>query len=192
MVLLVQVQQSMKSGKSMNVSKHPQQHGFTLIELLIVISIIGILSGFLFVNFAGVRERGRDTTRKNDLRQLKTALRLYYNDYQTYPTHTVPGFAIRGCGPEGDQGCSWGTPFTANNTNYMQLPMDPLNVDYYTYRYFQTNSGEGFQMCVALENASDIQAQESRVKCGITDSAQAPCDINDSLIFPKLYMECSQ
>lgn len=172
--------------------KHKTTPGFTLIELLIVISIIGILSGFLFVNFAGVRERGRDTARKNDLRQIKTALRLYYNDYQTYPTHTVPGFTIRGCGASGDQSCTWGTPFTANNTNYMQLPRDPVSVDYYTYRYFQTNTGEGFQLCVALENASDIQAQESRAKCGITDSGQAPCDIDDSLIFPKLYMECSQ
>jgi prepilin-type N-terminal cleavage/methylation domain-containing protein len=171
---------------------HTSKHGFTLIELLIVISIIGILSGFLFVNFAGVRERGRDTARKNDLRQIKTALRLYYNDYQTYPLHSTPGYSIRGCGVSADQTCNWATPFTANNTNYMQLPIDPVSVDYYTYRYFQTDAGEGFQLCVALENASDIQAQESREKCGVTQSADAPCDLDDSLIFPKIYMECSQ
>ena len=176
----------------MKQKKHNSKRGFTLIELLIVISIIGILSGFLFVNFAGVRERGRDTARKNDLRQIKTALRLYYNDYQTYPQHSIPGYSIRGCGSTADQTCNWGTAFTANNTNYMQLPIDPVSLDYYTYRYFQTNSGEGFQLCVALENASDVQAQESREKCGITDSSQAPCDLDDSIIFPKIYMECSQ
>ncbi len=169
-----------------------REGGFTLIELLIVISIIGILSGFLFVNFAGVRERGRDTQRKSDLRQIKTALRLYYNDYQTYPVTGIPGYFIRGCGASANQNCVWAQPFTAGSTNYMHLPIDPVSVNYFTYRYFQIEGGEGFQLCVALENASDIQAKESREKCGITESSQAPCDLDDPAIFDQLYMECAQ
>jgi len=65
--------------------------GFTLIELLVVISIIGILAGLLLLNFVGVRGRASDTKVKNDLRQLKSALRLYYNDNQLYPdTASMP------------------------------------------------------------------------------------------------------
>lgn len=178
--------------------------GFTLIELLIVISIIGILSGLLFVNFGGVRERGRDAARKNDLRQLKTALRLYYNDYQRYPFHSTasPANAIRACNesatvdlnnpsPSDYQPCPWGSAFT-DEVQYMQLPKDPLSSGDFVYRYLQTNDGESFQVCALLENVSDTQAQESREACGVTDTAQAPCGIASSVVFERIYMQCSQ
>ena len=36
-------------------------------------------------NFAGVRDRAEDAKIKNNMKQLQTALRLYYNDNQSYP-----------------------------------------------------------------------------------------------------------
>lgn len=168
------------------------RQGFTLVELLVVISIIGVLSGILFVNFSGVRERGRDTSRKNDMRQTKTALRLYYNDYQTYPDNTNPGFQIIGCdGPSGPATCSWGNTWTRNNSQYMVLNTDPLNTGYNVYRYLKLTGGEGFQLCTVLENASDTQAADSRRLCGVSDISQAPCGITTSSIFNNIYMMCN-
>ncbi|MDD2483188.1 MAG: type II secretion system protein [Candidatus Shapirobacteria bacterium] len=59
--------------------------GFSLIELLVVISIIGVLSAVLVANFMGMRERARDAQKIQDLGAIKNALRLYYNDNQSYP-----------------------------------------------------------------------------------------------------------
>ena len=61
------------------------QKGFTLVELLVVISIIGILSGLLFANFGGVREKSRDGVRKSDLGHIQSALELYRADQGSYP-----------------------------------------------------------------------------------------------------------
>ena len=62
-----------------------QNKGFTLVELLVVISLIGILSTLVIANLNSARERARDAQRKSDLRNIQTALRLYYNDNAGYP-----------------------------------------------------------------------------------------------------------
>ena len=155
--------------------------GFTLVELLIVISIIGVLAGFLFVNFSNVRERGRDSRRKNDLNQIKTALRLYYNDYQKYPTDNGSG-GIIGCGTLGDQVCTWGGSFGSTDVQYMKLPLDPLNQGLYVYKYAQYGGDDGFRLTVYIENNSDPAAHNSQRDCGIAE-------VN---LVDNLYMICSQ
>ena len=59
--------------------------GFTLIELLVVISIIGFLSTLAVVSLKNAREKSRDARRASDLKQLKTAINLYYNNHNFYP-----------------------------------------------------------------------------------------------------------
>lgn len=54
-----------------------KQKGFTLIELLVVIAIVGLLATVAMVALKNAREKGRDTRRKGDLRQVATALDLY-------------------------------------------------------------------------------------------------------------------
>lgn len=51
--------------------------GFTLIELLVVISIIGVLVGLTLVSYSGAQKQTRDTQRKSDLGQYRTALEAF-------------------------------------------------------------------------------------------------------------------
>lgn len=150
-------------------NRQSARSGFTLVELLIVISIIGILARFLFVNFAEVRIRGRDTRRKSDLTSMKQALRLYYNDYQRYPASDEAD-RILGCGADGIEICAWGSAFVAGSTTYMgELPADPINIGAQVYHYVQSDDGEDFQLWTVMENKSDQQAVPSQERCGVAE-----------------------
>src|SRR3989304_7925641 len=85
--------------------KMNNKKGFTLIELIVVISIIGVLSTLIINNLNDARSRARDTKRKQELSGLKIALRLYYNDYQTYPAADAGNGDILGCGATGTDTC---------------------------------------------------------------------------------------
>ena len=63
-----------------------QAKGFTLIELLVVISIIGILASVVLASLNSARQKGRDTKRISDVKQLQLALELYFDSNGTYPT----------------------------------------------------------------------------------------------------------
>lgn len=62
------------------------KQGFTLIELLVVIAIIGLLSTLSVVALNNARARARDARRVADVKQIQTALELYFNASSTYPT----------------------------------------------------------------------------------------------------------
>lgn len=135
----------------MKRTKKPFQSGFTLIELLVVISIIGVLTSLLAANFVGIRGRAGDAAKKSDLRQLKSALRIYYNDFQAYPTGDG---GLNGCG-DGTAAC--GTSFSANSNAYMnELPE--------TFEYY-SDGGDGFLLVVPLTNTSDSDIADSQARC---------------------------
>ena len=70
--------------------------GFTLIELLVVISIIGFLSSIVLASLNTARAKARDAFRLQSMRELQTALNLYYHDHGSYPlcTQDTPGNGI--------------------------------------------------------------------------------------------------
>jgi prepilin-type N-terminal cleavage/methylation domain-containing protein len=72
--------------------------GFTLIELLVVIAIIGLLSTLAVVALNNARTKSRDARRVADIKQMRTAMELYYNDMNGYPAAVAEGGTIAGGG----------------------------------------------------------------------------------------------
>jgi type II secretion system protein G len=110
------------------------RRGFTLIELLVVIAIIGLLASVVLVSLTSARAKSRDTKRRADLKQLQTALELYYDANNAYPTTAggwkgmCPSYNTV-CGPSYNVAC---TQTGANGyipnlapTYVSQLPRDP-------------------------------------------------------------------
>jgi len=62
-----------------------RQKGFTLVELLVVIAIIGLLSTLAVVSLGSARSKARDARRISDIRQIQTALELYFASNGAYP-----------------------------------------------------------------------------------------------------------
>jgi type II secretion system protein G len=125
---------------------------FTLIELLVVISIIGILATLMIANLNSARARARDAERKSDLKNISTALRLYFNDNGVFPPASGP------------KAIPWGSPWTNSDgsTVYMQkVPNDPLynqqDLSPKQYQYVLGSTGDTFTLSACMENASDPQ-----------------------------------
>lgn len=64
---------------------------FTLIELLVVIAIIAVLAAILFPVFAQAREKARQTSCMDNLRQIGMASLLYSQDYDEIMVGTELG-----------------------------------------------------------------------------------------------------
>ena len=110
--------------------------GFTLIELLVVIAIIGLLSTLAVVALNNARMKSRDAKRVSDIKQIQTALELYYNDANAYPASLTLGGSIASNGvtymssvpsnpsPVADGDCTTGTgtytytPTGTGNSSY--------------------------------------------------------------------------
>ena len=106
--------------------------GFTLIELLVVIAIIGLLSTLAVVALGSARQKARDAKRVSDLKQVQTALELYYTDKNAYPAGAglVLGAAAVAC----LDGTGFTTVALCAKPIYMGLvPKDPMAAQAYTY-----------------------------------------------------------
>ncbi len=154
--------------------------GFTLIELLVVISIIGILATLIISNVNAARSRARDSATKEGMFQLKTALRLYYNDYQRYPASVTScnGYynTIRGCGaigtgccPNTVSGCpEFSSGETGCGTTYMNKL--PAGLGSNTIAFY-SDGDEKFCIKTTLENLSDGDIATSYAACNTVCSA---------------------
>lgn len=106
-------------------SKHSEvsSKGFTFIEVLIAVTIVVVLGTLVLGSFVDQPKKGRDSKRKSDLAQLRTALESYNDDF--------------GCYPQADMLSSCGQPFstyTKSSSAYLdKVPCDPKNKTPYVY-----------------------------------------------------------
>ena len=120
--------------------------GFTLIELLVVIAIIGLLSTLAVVALGSARVKARDAKRLSDLKQVQTALELYYTDKGVYPTATV---ALGGTGGT-CLDATTGFSDTCDTSPYMGIvPADPQSPTL-DYTYTSTD-GKTYSISASLE-----------------------------------------
>lgn len=127
--------------------------GFTLIELLVVIAIIGLLSTLAVVALQNARQKSRDAKRVGDIKQIQTALDLYYADENAYPIEAAPGKVM---GVDYKALCSSGfqaaAACPAGDTAYMaQIPADPQTG---TQDYVYVSDGVGYTIDFSLEGTT--------------------------------------
>ena len=92
-------------------------------ELLISISIIAILVAIGIVSYSTINKQSRDTKRKSDMEQIRSALEMYRADTGYYPPAGAGAFvAVSGLAAD-------------LVTSYITvLPSDPLAAQSYMYK----------------------------------------------------------
>lgn len=110
-----------------------KEKGFTLIELLVVISIIGLLASVILVSLNGARVKARDAKRAADLKQLITALELYFDTNNSYPS--TSGNLVDDCSDYGINGVQTALSGLVSGGFLSKIPKDPDNRWPYCYFY---------------------------------------------------------
>jgi len=131
---------------------------FTLIELLVVIAIIGILATISVIALQNARAKSRDAKRAGDMKQVQTALELFFNDKGRYPN-----------ADEWATGQIYSTS-TVGTSTYMQIiPAAPTPSDgacttgQNTITYIPTVDGSSYSISFCLGNTTGALA--SGEKC---------------------------
>ena len=131
--------------------------GFTLVELLVVVAIIGLLSTLAVVALGNARQKARDAKRVSDIKQVQTALELYFSDVGSYPVQ-APASALTlgaGAGLTLSSGAApAGFAATASATTYMALvPANPTpGGAIYAYTSCGTAPCSTYSLTFELEN----------------------------------------
>jgi len=142
--------------------------GFTLIELLIVVAIIAVLSSIVLIGLGPTQRAGRDARRIADLRQVQTALELYFNKCGYYPGSQQP---VSPCSPYSPISTWQDLVFSLRGSNIgvNQVPNDPTSGR--TYSYGADVSGSSYVLGAFLEDANssalvdDIDGLQNGVNC---------------------------
>lgn len=129
-----------------------KQNGFSLTELMVTISIIGTVGAIGAPQLNQSIAAARDANRKMNVRQVQTALNLYYDDNLSYPKY---------------QGESSGNSYknlenflvNSNNQYLSELPVDPLGKDEYVYKYW--SDGQKFEITYELEDETITETQKA-------------------------------
>lgn len=135
------------------LSSKRDHRGFTLIELLVVIAIIGLLATLSVIALNSARLKARDARRVSDIKQLQTALEMYYSDVSSYPAGTL--------GANVSLSSTNGFNATPAGTVYMsKVPTNPTPVNdgscgaNAAYTYAQVSAGASYTLSYCLSTGA--------------------------------------
>jgi prepilin-type N-terminal cleavage/methylation domain-containing protein len=160
--------------------------GFTIMELLVVIAIIGILASVIFVAVGNARLKGRDSARLAAMKQIQSALNVYFNERGSYPVCSERW--------DGQSGCL----YTALVPTYIKsLPVDPqyggsgITTDY-DYEYY--SSGATYGMRTTLEGQPlDFTGgyPNGSTYCGVGPPTYPTCAWTQTCVYPGYSPDCN-
>ena len=101
--------------------KRYRDAGFTLIELMIVIAILGLMAYMVAPRLMGVMGKAKPKIALTDIKNLETALDLFYLDVGRYPTD---GEGLKALTQAPENLPNWGGPYLK------KPPKDPWGRDY--------------------------------------------------------------
>ena len=122
--------------------------GFTLIELLVVVAIIGLLASIVLSSVTVARAKARDARRMADLKNIQTALYLYFDKHNSFPINRNPCCGYPDTSPNFLQELLDDALLPGNPKS----PSSPSN-PYYYYDYGSGNS-IGAILVTSLESAT--------------------------------------
>lgn len=129
--------------------------GFTLIELLVVISIIGLFGSIVLASLDQARVKARNAHRIDQMKELSSALELYYTSNGSYPDANSTGAHITyvkdivGLAP----------------AHIERLPEDPTRTETSRYRY--TADSRGYTLLVDLEDDGPVWCRYNTGQPGV-------------------------
>ena len=143
--------------------------GFIFIEVLVVIAIIGILSSVVLASLNSARKKARDARRLADIKQIQTALDLYFDaNNSEYPSGGVYNVAL-----------------ASLVGNFIPvLPSDPLAGQFYKYCASSLGGATSYNLAATLEEDSNpafgSDADADVTTCGDTTPGDTFDGTNDA------------
>jgi type II secretion system protein G len=117
-----------------------EQRGFTLVELMVVVAIIALLAAIIIPNYVHARAQAAVSQSEANLKEIATALELYYTDHQSYPPSGNVTPAIFG---------------GANNPYLTTTPTNALGRQEYVYTFTAAVNGTPPTYSIADPGAYD-------------------------------------
>ncbi|MBC5809462.1 MAG: prepilin-type N-terminal cleavage/methylation domain-containing protein [Candidatus Eremiobacteraeota bacterium] len=108
------------------VRRPTSQDGFTLVELMVVVAIIALIAGIIIPNYVHARRQASVTDTQANLKQIATALELYFADHHDYPNQSSVSVTPTLFGG-------------GNNPYFNSTPTNDVNRASYQYTYSGTN-----------------------------------------------------
>lgn len=123
------------------------QQGFSLTEIIVTAGIIGSLGTVATAQVTDYLPVARDAQRMANVRQVQTALNIYYDDHLEYPKTFGHQPTVNG----------WQEVVEALQNGekvYMpEVPVDPINQEQYQFKYW--SDGQTFKIWYETEDELD-------------------------------------
>lgn len=136
--------------------------GFTLIELMVIFLILSLVYSFvvLAIKPGEIRQKAHDVVRISDLDKISASLEAYIADRGTPPdiANITRASAIP-TGPGSSALSNGGGWIAADISKYLEkLPLDPINVNPYFYRY--RHNGGRYEVDTLLEFYAETSSKD--------------------------------